>query len=78
VQVLLEAGAEVNRAELGNGNTALMYAANSGFADLVETLLASGADVEASAKDGWTALEAAEMVGETAIVERLRAAARGG
>jgi ankyrin repeat protein len=55
-----------------------MYAANSGFSDLVEILLASGADIGATANDGWTALEAAEMVGETAIVERLRAAARGG
>jgi ankyrin repeat protein len=76
--VLLAAGADVNRAELGNGNSALMYAANSGFADLVEILLAGGADVDAVARDGWTAVTAAEMVGETAIVERLRAAARGG
>jgi hypothetical protein len=75
--VLLEAGADVNRVEPGNGNSALMYAANSGFADLVGILLASGADVGATASDGWTALQAAEMVGETAIVERLRAAARG-
>jgi ankyrin repeat protein len=78
VNLLLEAGADVNRREVGNGNTALMYAANSGFADLVERLLASGADVDAMASDGWTAIQAAEMVGEAAIVERLRAAARGG
>jgi len=78
VEVLLEAGADANRVELRNGNSALMYAANSGFADLVETLLANGADVDATASDGWTALQAAEMVGETGIVERLRAAARGG
>jgi ankyrin repeat protein len=55
-----------------------MYAANSGFADLVELLLTSGADVSATASDGWTAIDAAEMVGETAIVQRLRVAARGG
>lgn len=74
--VLLKAGADVNRVELNNGNSALMYAANSGFADLVGILLASGADVGATARDGWTAVQAAEMVGETAIVDRLRAAAR--
>ncbi|MDX1434688.1 MAG: ankyrin repeat domain-containing protein, partial [Gammaproteobacteria bacterium] len=79
VDVLLEAGADVNARERGTGNTALMYAANSGFADLVEALLARGADVDARASDGWTAIQAAEMVGETAIVDRLRAAAaRGG
>ena len=78
VEVLLRAGADVNRRELDNGNTALMYAANSGFSDLVERLLANGADVGATARDGWTAIQAAEMVGETAIAERLRAAARGG
>ena len=74
--VLLEAGADVNRVEPGNGNSALMYAANSGFADLVGILLANGANVAATASDGWTAVQAAEMVGETAIVKRLRAAAR--
>jgi ankyrin repeat protein len=75
--VLLQAGADVNRVELGNGNSALMYAANSGFTDLIGILLAGGADVGATARDGWTAVQAAEMVGETAIVDRLRAAARG-
>ena len=78
VELLLEAGADVNGKELGSGNTALMYAANSGFADLVETLLTRGADVDATASDGWTAIQAAEMVGETAIVERLRSVSRGG
>lgn len=78
VNTLLAAGADVNITQAGNGNSALMYAANSGFADLVEILLANGADVDARARDGWTAIEAAEMVGETGIVERLRAAARGG
>ena len=78
VETLVAAGADVNRVESSNGNSALMYAANSGFADLVDLLLAPGADVNASASDGWTALQAAEMVGETGIMRRLRAASRGG
>jgi len=51
-----------------------MYAANHGFADLVDLLLDQGADPRARAVDGWTALAAAEMVGETGIMAALQAA----
>jgi len=51
-----------------------MYAANHGFEDLVGVLLAIGADPTVRARDGWTALKAAEMVGETDIIAVLRSA----
>ena len=57
-----------------DGNTALMLAANRGFLDIVKRLLASGADVNIRAKDGWTALAAAEMIGDTEIAELIKKA----
>ena len=36
--------------------------------------MANGAEPDARADDGWTAIQAAEMVGESGIVELLRAA----
>ncbi|MEE8203282.1 MAG: ankyrin repeat domain-containing protein [Alphaproteobacteria bacterium] len=41
---------------------------------IVEALMAAGADVNARADDGWTALEAAEMIGDDDIAEMLRRA----
>ncbi len=52
-----------------------MLAANGNYADLVELLLAAGADPRARAADGWTAVEAAQMVGATDIVTLLENAA---
>jgi ankyrin repeat protein len=74
VRMLLALGADPDAPDAKDGNTALMYAANFGFADLVDELLKNGADPTVRAKDGWTALAAAEMVGETSIVAALRAA----
>ncbi len=62
--LLLDRGADPNAAAPGSGVTALMLAANRGFSDSVRSLLAAGADVNARAADGWTALEAAEMIGD--------------
>ncbi len=74
VSMLLAAGADPNKPDTDDGRTPLMYAANHGFADLVDLLLARGADPRARAVDGWTAMEAAEMVGESGIIAALKAA----
>ena len=71
---LLSNGADVNLADEASGNTALMLAANRGFVDLVRLLLDQGADVRIRAKDGWTALQAAEMIGDNETAALLRAA----
>ncbi len=49
-----------------------MLAANRGFADSVRSLLAAGADASARAADGWTAFEAAEMIGDEVTLAILR------
>lgn len=54
------------------GLTALMHAAMKGHEEVVETLLADGANREAENDDGWTALSYASLKGHTRIVDRLR------
>ena len=51
-----------------------MLAANLGRIDLVRILLSQGARVDLVAKDGWTALEAARMIGDDEAMALLRAA----
>ena len=72
VRFLLESGAEVNTGAETTGNTALMFAANLGYLDVVEILLRSGADPAIEAHDGWTAMQAARAVGANDIVQRLK------
>lgn len=59
VQTLLEAGADPNAAESERGTTALMQAADQGHADVMQVLIAQGADVAATSapvmRDGRTA-----------------------
>jgi ankyrin repeat protein/formylmethanofuran dehydrogenase subunit D len=71
---LLNGGADANARNPVNGNTALMLAANRGALGVVTSLVAAGADVNIRANDGWTALKAAEMIGEDDIVQHLRLA----
>ncbi len=59
VEALLRCGADASAAALPSGETALMAAAASLDADLVQVLLQQGADVRAVASNGATALHAA-------------------
>ena len=72
--VLLNRGADPNAREAGSGNTALMLAANRARLEAVKLLLGAGAEVSLKAEDGWTALAAAEMIGDGEIAALLRAA----
>ena len=78
VKLLIESGAAVNYSnELGW--TALMKAVhnaelNCGFADVVQTLIDNGADIEAPIGFGVRPLMMAAGYGETAVVEVLLAA----
>jgi ankyrin repeat protein len=60
VKELLNAGADVNYIG-SNGGTALTMAAGYGYADIVQVLLAKGADPSLHMNDGFTALALAIM-----------------
>jgi ankyrin repeat protein len=60
VKELLNAGADVNYIG-SNGGTALTMAAGYGYADIVQVLLAKGADPALHMNDGFTALDLAIM-----------------
>ncbi|MGQ0674777.1 MAG: ankyrin repeat domain-containing protein [Rhodospirillales bacterium] len=74
VALLLARGANPDALNPGDGNTAVMMASNRGAIEAVRMLIAAGADVNRRAKDGWTALEAAEMIGDDAIMDLLKQA----
>jgi uncharacterized protein len=58
----------------GGGWTPLMIAMLYGRRDVVEALLAGGADVNVRSPSGWTALKEAEMRGHRELVGLLLAA----
>jgi uncharacterized protein len=70
-KILVEAGANINDAD-AEGISALVLAAHSGFAELVEFLLDKGADANSSAA-GFTALHEAIMRRDERIVTALLA-----
>ena len=72
LDVLLAKGADAGLGAETSGNTALMLAANRGRLTVMQRLLGAGADVNVKAKDGWTALQAAEMIGDDEAVALLR------
>lgn len=57
VELLLAYNADVNVKAGGDGDTPLQLAAKNGLTDIVEMLLAKGADVNASSDLGWTPLQ---------------------
>ncbi|HXO22669.1 MAG TPA: ankyrin repeat domain-containing protein [Thermoanaerobaculia bacterium] len=75
IAALLDAGAAVDELDGGpNGWTPLMHAVHKGQESAVDLLLARGADPNAVAAVGHTALDLAAGQGELAIVRRLLAA----
>ncbi len=52
IMLLIDAGADVDHAEPENGQTALMWAAAVGHADIVDRLVRSGADIHARTRAG--------------------------
>lgn len=65
VQLLIEAGADVNRRDPGNGRTPLHAAVGSGpdgsTTEIITLLLAAGADINATTNDGASALDMARV-----------------
>ena len=71
VDLLLKRKADPNARSAEDGSTALMWAANAGRIEMVQRLLAAGARISIKAKDGWTAIEAAQMAGHEDIARLL-------
>jgi hypothetical protein len=72
---LIAAGADVNAVN-GDGETALMIAAEFGSTALVRVLLSHGANLQTRSKAGYTALDLATIAGKAAVVELLKSTRR--
>ena len=72
--MLLERGAAVDAKDAARGQTALMWAAAEGHAEVVRALLAAGADLRARVPSGMTALLFAVREGRLDVVRVLLAA----
>ncbi len=72
VAAVLKGNASPDARTKKDGHTALMLAANRDMLSTVELLLKAGANVDISGNDGWTAVQAAQMVGATDIVKMLK------
>ncbi|AFY51199.1 ankyrin repeat-containing protein [Nostoc sp. PCC 7524] len=73
VQALLDAGATVDL-DMGGGITPLMRAASMGYGEIVEILIARGADVKRRDHQGWDALEFAQQNDHAEVVRILQEA----
>ena len=62
---------DVNRGDLKQGRTSLMFAAEGGFSDAVAILLAAGAKVRLADQSGYTALSMGAHSGDLATVKAL-------
>jgi ankyrin repeat protein len=73
IQTLIAAGAQLN-AKGEHGYTALHSAVEQGHRDAVDCLLAFGADKTIHTDKGLTPLDLADLLDESTIAERLKAA----
>lgn len=73
MQVLLAFGSDINAKESRFQRTSLMYGCMNGFSDCISVLLAHGADIEETAKDGATSLIIAASHGYVDCVRLLLA-----
>ncbi|HOJ99045.1 MAG: ankyrin repeat domain-containing protein [Treponemataceae bacterium] len=71
VDLLIDAGAQVNLRSEDRGSTALMDAVSGGFYEIVEDLLEAGTDVNIKSKDDQTALVIAVGKGDPQLVKVL-------
>jgi ankyrin repeat protein len=74
VKQMIAAGADVNAEEPAKGQTALMWAAAEGHADVVQVLIEHGANVKSASKSGFTPLLFAAVKNDPKSVENLLAA----
>jgi ankyrin repeat protein len=74
VELLLAAGADVDRRDPDSGRTALHAAVQGGAPEVVQALLTGGADVDATTNDGASALDIGRVA--AARSRRTRAGAR--
>jgi ankyrin repeat protein len=72
VKALLKDHPEIVSSKDDNGVTPLHRAAEYGHKDMVELLLANGADVNAQSRNGWTPLNGAMLRGNQEVAELLR------
>jgi ankyrin repeat protein len=70
IESLLDAGIDVNLRD-GEDDTALMWAADEGFIDVVRLLLGHGADVNITGGLGWTPLLMAAQTNRVEVVRVL-------
>ncbi|MFT5359219.1 MAG: ankyrin repeat protein/WD40 repeat protein, partial [Polyangiales bacterium] len=71
VQLLLDAGAEVDPVDSISGNTPFMWALFTGNGAMATVLLEAGADMKVRSKGRGTALQMAALRGMTEVVKRL-------
>ena len=74
VDSLIKHGADINAAEPSQGQTALMWAAAEGHTEIVDLLVAKGANIHLATKSGFTALAFATIANDGDAVKRLLAA----
>ena len=53
------------------GGTALMFAVEGGHDEVVKALIEAGADIEAKANGGWTAMRIAREVVECEVIVKM-------
>lgn len=71
VQTLIDAGADTNKIRPRDGVSPLIVAADGGFEDIVNALIASHATIDLAAVDGSTPLLVAAFKGHASIVRVL-------